>query len=36
MASAGLPFSRFQEIYAGGNATRNGAYVSEDPMKYQG
>lgn len=35
-ASAGLPFSRFREIYAGGNATRNGDYVREDPKTYEG
>jgi hypothetical protein len=34
--SAGLSFSRFKVIYAGGNATENGAYVQEDPRTYQG
>lgn len=34
--SAGLPFSRFKAIYAGGNATENGAYVQKDPRTYQG
>lgn len=36
VASAGLPFNRFKVIYAGGNATENGAYVREDPKVYQG
>jgi hypothetical protein len=35
-ASAGLPFSRFKVIYAGGDATANGSYVREDPKTYQG
>ena len=34
--SAGLSFSQFKVIYAGGNATENGAYVQKDPRTYQG